>query len=75
MSHTSTSTAICGPSNDFIATAETGFGTTNATFYSSTLSGTASPILDGTLVDCFGSVNSVDPGNRVGGSTLRILGQ
>ena len=73
-SHTSTSPASCGPSNNFKATPGTGFGR-NTTFYSSTLSGTATSALDGTLVECFGPVNSVESDNRVGGSTLQVLGQ
>jgi len=75
LSHLSTSRATCGPRNNFIATPGAGFGTTSATSYSSTLSGTASPILDGILVECFGPVNSVDTENRVGYSSIHALGQ
>ena len=64
----------CGPSNAFRARGGAGFGTSGPT-YLSTLSGTATPALDGTLVECFGPANNVDPGNRVGGNTLQILGQ
>ena len=74
LSHLSTSTATCGPSNDFTATPGTGFGT-SATSYSSTLSGTASPTLNGSLVECFGPANSVDTKNRVGHSNIHVLGQ
>ena len=70
--HRSTSTAICG--NTFIARAGAGFGT-NGPSFSSTLNGTATPALDGTLVECFGPANNVVPGNRVNGSTLQIVGQ
>ena len=70
----STSTATCGPSNDLRATPETGFGT-SATSFSSTLSGTAAPALNNTLVECFGPFNSVDTGNRVGHSKIHVLGQ
>jgi len=74
LSHTSTSSTTCGPNNDFRAIPGTGFGS-NTTFYSSTLSGTATLAMDGTLVECFGPANNVDSENRVGGSTLQILGQ
>ena len=72
--HTTT-TPICGPTNFFTARSKTGFGTSDATFFTSTLSGTANPALNGTLVECFGPNNNVDPGNLVGGSTLQIRGQ
>ena len=75
LSHLSTSPATCRPRNDFIATPGTGFGTTCATSYTSTLSGTASPTLNGILVECFGPVNSVDTENRVGYSSIHVLGQ
>ena len=68
------SSSPCGLSNAFIARPGAGFGT-NGPFFKSTLSGTAIPALDGTLVECFGPANSVDPDNRVGGSTLQIVGQ
>ena len=64
----------CGNSSDFIVTTGTGFGT-NATSFSSTLSGTAIPALDGTLVECFGRDVGQVVGNMVGNSTLQILGQ
>ena len=67
--------SYCGPSIALIASSGTGFGTTNATSFSSTLSGTAFPTLNGTLVECFGPAINVDPGNRVGNSALQILGQ
>ena len=72
--HRSNSSSICGTSDDLTARPGTGFGT-SATFFSSTLSATATPALNGTLVECFGPANNVDPGNRVGSSTLQILGQ
>ena len=72
--HRSTSFSICGLSDAFTASFGTGFGT-SATSFSSTLSGTATPALNGTLVECFGPANNVDPGNRVSSSTLQILGQ
>ena len=74
LSHTSTSSTTCRPNDDFRAIPGTGFGS-NTTFYSSTLSGTATLAMDGTLVECFGPANNVDSENRVGGSTLQILGQ
>ena len=52
----------------------TEFGT-NASSYSSTLTGTATPTMDGTLIECFGPAFSRDFGNMVGNSTLQILGQ
>ena len=73
--HRSTSSSLCGPNDAFTARSGAGFGTSDATSFTSTLSGTADPALNGTLVQCFGSVNSVDPGNHVGNSTLKILGQ
>ena len=71
--HGSTS-PTCQPSDAFTARGVTGFGTT-ATSYSSTLSGTATSELNGTLVECFGPAFSRDAENRVGRSTLLILGQ
>ena len=70
LSHRSMSSSICGPGNAFIARSGSRFENT----YSSTLSGTADPALNGTLVECFGPANSVDPGNRINGSNLEILG-
>ena len=72
--HRLTSTSICGPNDAFTAASGNGFAT-NGPSFSSTLSGTASPGLSGTLVECFGPVNNAAPGNRVSGSTLQILGQ
>ena len=62
----------CGPDSAFTARWGTGFETTSATSFSSTLSGTATPELNDTLVECFGPDLSR---NAVGMSTLRILGQ
>ena len=63
-----------GTSNDFTAKPGSNFGT-SATSYSSTLSATATPELDGTLVECFGPTSNVtDAGNRVGNSTIKIIG-
>ena len=72
--HQSTFSSICGTSSAFAATPGTGFGT-SATSFSSTLSGTATLALNGTLVECFGPANNVDPRNRVGSSILPIIGQ
>ena len=58
----------------FTATTGIGFGTSGPS-YTSTLSGTAVPALNGTLVECFGPANHVDPGNMVGNGSLQILGQ
>ena len=71
--HRTTSSVICG--KVFIARSGTGFGTSDATSFSSSLSGTAAPPLDGTMVECFGPASNVDPGNRIDGSTLQIVGQ
>ena len=46
---------------------------TNATSFTSTLSGTADPALDGTLVECFGPNNNVQAKNRLDEGTLQIL--
>ena len=72
--HRSNSSSICGPNNAFRARPGIGFAT-SATSYSSTLSGTRNFTLDGTLVECFGPANNVDPGNMIGRNTLEILGQ
>ena len=64
----------CGSGSPFTVTTGTGFGTSGTSF-SSTLSGTATSELDGTLVECFGPAFSRDAGNMVGNSTLQILGQ
>ena len=74
LAHLSTSPDSCGSSDTFTASPMTGFGTSSPS-YSSTLSGTATSTLDGTLVECFGPVSSLDSGNRVGSSTIHILGQ
>ena len=73
LQHRSPSTTKCGPDNPFTARPETGFGT-NGPSYTSTLSGTATPELNGTVVECFGPAMNVNPGNRVGGSNLLITG-
>ena len=73
LQHGSTS-PTCNPSDAFTARSRTGFGMIGATLFSSILSGTASPTLNGTLVECFGPANNVDPGNRVGSNTLQIKG-
>ena len=68
-------TSTCGPGGVFMAAARTGFGTTNANLFLSTLSGTATPELHGTLVECFGPDFSRDVSNRVGDIILHVLGQ
>ena len=60
----------CGTS-PFIVTTETGFGTSSTSF-SSTLSGNA---LNSAVVECFGPRLARDAENRVGISTLQIVGQ
>ena len=67
-----TSSTICNYT--FIAKPGTGYGT-SATSFSSTLSGTATPALNGTLVECFGPNNNVEPENKINEGTLQILGK
>ena len=64
----------CGSGSPFTVTTGTGFGT-SATSFSSKLDGIADLILNGTLVECFGPAFSRDSENRVGYSTLQIIGQ
>ena len=66
--------STCGPDSAFTATSGAEFGT-SATSYSSTLSGTATFALNATLVECFGPDLNRTAGNRVGDSTLKILGE
>ena len=73
--HRSTSSTLCRQEGAFTARPGTGFGMSNATSFSSTLSGIATTELDGILVQCFGPNNNVDPENKIGDSTLQILGQ
>ena len=76
--HISTATVTCGPSEGsraFTATPESGFGPGESGPFTSTLSATADPVLDGTLVECFGPGGTTDSGNRVGNSTIQIVGQ
>ena len=70
---TAGATATCGSGSAFRARPGAEFGT-SAAFYSSTLSGTATSALNGTLVECFGPDLVREPRNRVGESTLKILG-
>ena len=74
LAHRSNSYSLCDLSDRFTARSGTGFGTSGPS-YTSTLSGTATPALNGTLVECFGPGNNVDPGNMVNGSNLEILGK
>ena len=67
-----TSSTIC--KYTFTAKPGTGYGT-SATSFTSTLSGTADPTLNGTLVECFGPNNNVEPENRINEGTLQILGK
>ena len=64
----------CGSGSPFTVTTGTGFGT-SATSFRSTLSGTATTILNGTWVECFGPALSREAENVVGNSTLQIVGQ
>ena len=45
----------------------------DATSFSSALTATTSPTLDGTLIECFNG--TAIPSNLVGNGTLQILGQ
>ena len=64
----------CGSGSPFTVTTGTGFGT-SATSFTSTLNGTATSALNGTLIECFGPALSRKEDNMVGKSTLQILGQ
>ena len=71
LSQISTNSDDCGPNNAFTASPVRA----NATFFLTTLSGTADPELDGILVECFGPDNSVNMDNRVGERPIQIVGQ
>ena len=71
---TAGASSTCGAGGAFTATSGTEFGT-SANSYSSTLSGIATSALNGILVECFGPSLPRDSGNRVGDSTLKILGE
>ena len=75
----------CGSGSPFIARTETGFETTGASYFTSTLSGIATSELNGTLVECFvqhPEDSGSNPGqppcrnseNMVGNITLQIVG-
>jgi len=64
----------CGVASPFTAAPGTGFGTSSTSF-TSTLSGTATTTLNGTLVECFGPAFNRDAGNLVGTNTIQIRGQ
>ena len=71
LSQISTNSDDCGQNNAFTASPVRA----NATFFLTTLSGTADPELDGILVECFGPDNSVNMDNRVGERPIQIVGQ
>ena len=72
VSQISTNTDDCGQNDAFTASP----GTSNATSFSSTLSATADPELDGLLVECFGPVNDKqNMDNKVGEHPIQIVGQ
>ena len=71
--HSTANRRMCGPNNTFTATPGSGFGM-NAISFSSTLTGTATLLLDDTVIECFGPGTTVTFGNRVGNSTLQVLG-
>jgi len=64
----------CGSGSPFTVTAGSEFGT-DVILFSSTFTGIATPALDGTLVECFGPGLGRDAENRVGKSTIQILGR
>lgn len=64
----------CWENSSFIVTYGPEFGPRVSSF-TSVLGGTATPTLDGTLVECFGPTLSRDGGNLVGNSTLQIVGK
>ena len=72
LAHRSNSFSLCGLSDRFTARSGTGFGTSGPS-YTSKLSGTVDSTMNGTLVECFGPDNNIDPGNRINGSNLEIL--
>ena len=72
--HSTPDSHPCGTGSPFTARSVVGFGI-DATSFTSTLSGTATPTLNGTLVECFGPAFSRGSDNMVGNSTLQILGQ
>ena len=67
--------SFCGPESLFTADGGDGFGTDGPSFIS-TLYATASPRLNGMLVECFGpdGVN-LEPYNLVGSGTVKIIGK
>ena len=71
LSQISTNTDVCGPNNAFTASPVS----ENATFFLSTLNGTADPELDGILVECFGPNSSLSIDDRVGERPIQIVGQ
>ena len=74
--HNTISRQVCGPGNAYRAIPRAGFGRgTNATSFKSTLSGPLDPSLNGTLIECIGTANTVDPGNLVGKGVLKLKGQ
>ena len=72
--HRTRSSSVCGPSNIFTANSGAGFRA-SATSFTSTLSGTADPALNSTLIECFGLANSIDLGNLLGKGMLKLKGQ
>ena len=64
----------CGPGSAFTARGVSGFGIPSATSFLSTLSGNATSALDGIVVECFGPALSRASQNRVGDTTIQVLG-
>ena len=74
LAHRTVQSFRCGPGSLYTVTSGTGFGDQNATNFTSILSVTADRSMADVLVECFGPLNSVDAGNRVGSSTIQIIG-
>ena len=72
---TASAPRTCGSTRVFTVTPGTEFGTTGATSFSSTLSGTATTALNGTLVECFGPGLDRVAENAVGNTTMQVIGQ
>ena len=71
---TASAPRTCGSGSAFTVTPGTEFGT-SATSFLSTLSGTATLALNGTLVECFGPGLDRVAENTVGNTTMQVIGQ
>ena len=64
-----------GASRPFTAMPESGFGPGSSGPFTSTLSATTDPVLDGTLVECYGPDGTLNLESRVGSSSIETIGQ